>query len=134
RGNRSKARLQFLDLEALEVPLEAFDDPLTRDQARAGEVEIQVAEDLAFGEVAREALEFIEASGGKASPNHGADRGSGNDVRHNADLGKRPQNANVRPATRCAAAKCNPDFTASHTRLPGRPPTADAPEPLLQAP
>src|SRR5690606_36016627 len=118
RSDGREARLHVLDLHALEVPFEPLDDPLASDQTGAGEVEIEITEDLALGQVAREAFQLVQTARRETSADDGADRGTSNDVRDDPDLSKCPEYADVGPSPRRAAPQCNANFTACHFRTP----------------
>ena len=86
------------------------------DERRAGEIEIEIAEDAAAGQLAGELFQLIEMSGRMAGADDGADRRSGDDVRLDPGFGQRLEDADMGPAARRAAAQRQPDLRLGHVR------------------
>ena len=85
--------------------LEPGAQALSGDQARAGEIEVEKAEDAAAGQAAGEVLERVEPAGDETGAGDGADRGAGDDVGLEAGSDQALQHADMRPAAGRAAAK-----------------------------
>ena len=80
------------------MAIQTLDEPLSRDQARARQVEIEIAENLATREIAGEALQLVQPARRVATTYNRADRGPGDDVRYDARLREGPQNPDMGPA------------------------------------
>ena len=114
RRDRHEPAVHVLDGMVAEMLLEPVAQPLSRDQARAGEVEVQEPEHPATRQGAGEVLQGIELAGNVATARDGADRGAGDDVGREASLLERFQHPDVRPAARCAAAQGYADLWLGH--------------------
>ena len=95
-------------------------EALAVDQARAGEIEVEEAQHLAAGQVARELLQGIELAGHVAAADDGADRRAGDDVGIDAGLVEGAQDADVRPSAGGTAAKRQTDLAVAHHAPPSR--------------
>ena len=109
-----EVRIELLDVQIAELALEAVAQLLSIDQRGAGEIEIEVAEDAAAGQLAGELFQLVEMTGGMAGADDGADRRSGDDVRLDPGLGESFEDADVGPAARRASPQRKPDLSLGH--------------------
>ena len=98
--------------------VEALAQALAGDEAGAGEIEIQVAEDALARQFAREVLDGIEVAGHIAAADDGADRSARHDVGLDAGLDESLEDANMGPAARRAAAQRQSDLADAHGSSP----------------
>lgn len=104
-GNRSKAHRQVFDPTVSQGLGQFAGEVAAADQAGAGQADVEIAEDAANFQPARPGLQTVELAGGIAAADHGADRGTDDDVRHDAVRGQSLQHADVSKAARGAAAE-----------------------------
>ena len=123
-GNGNKALGQVLDGDALERGFQHIAQPLAGDEAGAREIDIQEAQHLAACQLAGEQLQRRQLAGDIAAPDHGANRGAGDDVGVDAGLVQRPQNPDMRPAAGRPASKRQTDLAITHRWAPEREPHA----------
>ncbi len=114
-GDRHEFPLEPLDVELLEMVLEPGAQALSGDEARAGEIDVEKAEDAAAGQPAGEVLERVEPAGDEAGAGHGADRGAGDDVGLEPGSDQAFQHADMGPAAGRAAAKGDANRRSSGT-------------------
>ncbi len=86
---------------ALEPRLQAA----AAEQPAAGKGYVQEAEHASTGQRASEAFELVELAGGKATSDHRADRGAGDNVRHDALADEFANDADMRPSACGAGAE-----------------------------
>ena len=103
-------------LSVAELPLEPVAQTLAVDEAGAGEVEIEIAEDAAAGQLAGELFQFVEMSGRIAAADDRADRCAGDDVGLDPGFGERLEDTDVSPAARRATTQRQPDLRLGHVR------------------
>ena len=113
-GNGREAGLEVLDVEVAQVLVEPVAEALAVDEAGAGEIEIEVAEDSAARKPAGKALERAQVAASVTGPDHGADRRADDDVGFDTVLGQRPDDTDVRPAACRSAPQRQPDLGLCH--------------------
>ena len=109
-----EARVELLDVQIAELALEPVAQPLPVDERGAGEIEIEIAEDAAARQLARELLQLVEMASRVAGADHGADRRADDDVGPDAGLGESLEDADVGPAACRAAPQRKPDLSLGH--------------------
>ena len=95
----------------------ALAETLPGDEAGAGQVEIEIAEDAPTRELARKIFELVEMTGDIAAADDGADGRSCDDIWPNAGFEQSPEDANMRPAASCTAPQCQADLARTHDSL-----------------
>ncbi len=103
-GDRCETLLQILDMTVAKLLVEPLAKPLPIDQARTGEIKVEVAKYAPTRERARKLLQRVEVIGGVAGAHDSANGRSHDDVRLDASLGKCFHDADVGPASRSAAS------------------------------
>src|ERR1700736_3923481 len=109
-GDADEARRQLLDSPVAETPDEEFVQPVAGDEAAAGEIEVEETEDSPAREVAGEGLDAVDSAGRIAAADDRTDRGAGDNIRLEAELVERPQDPDMGPAARGAAAERETDL------------------------
>jgi hypothetical protein len=104
-GDGGKADRKFVDQGFANGFIKPVCQAIAADQTGAGKAHIEIAENAALGELARPVLQCIELAGGVAPADHGADRGSDNDIGHDIAGEQCAKYADVGKAARRAAAE-----------------------------
>src|ERR1700693_3683314 len=111
-GDADESRRQLLDPPTAQTTEEELAQPVAGDEAAAGEIEVEETEDPPPREVAGEGFDAVESVGSVAAADDRADRGAGDDIRVQAELVERPQDPDMGPAARGAAAERETDLRA----------------------
>lgn len=108
-GNRGETDRQIVDAAVFQRAFQLLGEMAAANKAGAGQADIEVAEHVADIETTRPGLQAVELAGGITAADHGADRGSNDDVRNNAARGECAHHADMGKAARRAAAEREPD-------------------------
>jgi len=130
-GDGRKAQRQVVDGEISQRPVEALRQPAAPDEPRAGQIDIEIAQDIAGGEAATPLLEPVEVAGRITAACDRADRGPGNHVWRQPFADQRADHPDVSEPTRRPAAERQADRRPPRRR--GIPVRGRGPVPVLSA-
>src|SRR5258708_4202459 len=111
-GDADESQGQLLDPAIAQTTDEELAQPVAGDEAAAGEIEVEETEAPPPCEVAGEGFDAVESVGSVAAADDRTDRGAGDDIRLQAELVERPQDPDMGPAARGAAAERETDLRA----------------------
>ena len=113
-GHRHEFALQIFDVLVAKMLVEPVAETLTGDEPRAGEIEIEIAEDALARQIAGKILDGVQVAGDIAAADDGADGGARHDVRFDAGVDEGLENTDMGPAARRAAAQGQSDLADAH--------------------
>ena len=93
-----------------QMPGKPVIQPLAGNQPRAGEIEIEITQNLAACQRAGEVFEFIELARDAASTHNSTDRGADHNIGHDASRCQGADHPDVRPTARHPATQRQSNF------------------------